>query len=887
MADDAAPGSTGASDYRWQSPGSGTSAGSGGGFRRGPWLVALAGLVLALLTTLVVWLLFISPAPPPPFYLMISIADYNAREYPIVAFTRQDGERILRHFPARNQPETKTKELLRKELKGLALKSDPLILHITALALTRDDKVFLLPGDANPSDESTWLDVRDVLTAVGACPAAHKLLILDLARPLADPRLGVLTDRVAETLETIIASEKPGFQVLLPCSVDQAALGSDVLQGSVFAYYLDQALQGHADVNKDLRVTVKEVGAFLEARVDRWAQTSHAARQTPRLLGGGDDFVIVTISKGTPGELERAELEAYPERLQKAWLERDNAWTQEAQRRAPRMFAKVEAHLLRQEAQWRGGALQKKDQASLDDELQGAFADLLRAAAVRYSPPRSLALALEQTNAKKDAALAEALVNLLANTKPVAEKKDLNAKVEAEVLKKLTDLKDGDFPQHAWAVLEGLERQPKLMPEHFRVVQKVFTDLKPKQRYVELVYVQRLIDYVERRDADAWQSKRVQAVLQALREREAAMALLDREPSLLPWLAGVIEDGDALRREGEKKLLWGGSSTWEDAFEKLQAARIKYGDALRLFEILQRGRRGLDRAFAELPADLRLVCDGPEFNASAEKTWLSAAGEAEKLRGFFAAAPKGAARPAADVGATVDTLARNLDRYLQVLGEARRRSLLRVQNEEVAVVVPFAQVLLESPLVKGPDRAALMVKQRAVAAKLRDAADQQDKDDNKLGRLTPLANAMRTTPTGERGLARARMAIALLRLGGALPEANVIVPTKANGKEWTDLERKLRDAWSSELLKQWQEAKADDAADALNRLVSPWGLDGRAGALDKDPSLRLQKNVREAFRRWLQERHQSEARALEGLKDEPLHSFHLDAARELDAGAGP
>src|SRR6478735_8680733 len=102
MADDAAPRS-GASDYRWQSqPARTVSAASGGGPRRGAWLVVFAGLFLAFASTVVVWILFIKPPPAPPYVLSISIGEHNVREYPTIAFTKQDGERILRHFPDKN-----------------------------------------------------------------------------------------------------------------------------------------------------------------------------------------------------------------------------------------------------------------------------------------------------------------------------------------------------------------------------------------------------------------------------------------------------------------------------------------------------------------------------------------------------------------------------------------------------------------------------------------------------------------------------------------------------------------------------------------------------------------------------------------------------------------
>ena len=49
-----------------------------------------------------------------------------------------------------------------KELGRLVSHSaKPVVVHITALAVVREDKVFLLPVDADPDDSTTWLPVAD------------------------------------------------------------------------------------------------------------------------------------------------------------------------------------------------------------------------------------------------------------------------------------------------------------------------------------------------------------------------------------------------------------------------------------------------------------------------------------------------------------------------------------------------------------------------------------------------------------------------------------------------------------------------------------------------------------------------------------------------------
>jgi hypothetical protein len=834
----------------------------------------------------VVWILYIKPAPPPPFYLSIAIPEYNVRQYSPLLFTKQDYARISRHFPQKNLPETKTKDLLVSELKGLSAKTDPVLIHLTALAVVRDDKIFVIPGDADPDEVSTWLEIGEVIKAVGACPAGHKMLVLDLSHPIADARLGVLNDRVAQAMEDRFKSEKPGFWVITACAPGQFALSSETLQGSVLAYYLDQALQGYADVDKDQRVTVKELFAFVEARVDAWAQNILGRRQKPRLYGGGEDFFILGVGRSSLGEMEATEAAAYPEKLTEGWKARDAWWDKEAFGRAPRMLGKFESALARQDTLIRGGVLQKKDLDAPDDEPQLLLKDLTRAMIAKQTPPRSLALALSQEALKKDAAFIDAVLNIVANARVVTAKKDINVKVEEELSKKLREPKDVQFAQQAWAVLETLNRLPVTGPnplhaDQFRVVRQILGEIRPTKRYVDQLYIDRLLDFAERKDADYWHAKRVQGILQTLRAREIVIASLDREPGLLPWIGPFFEDADNQRRAAEKKLLWEGASTWDDAFEKLQAAKDKYEDALRLYEILHRGRLHLDRAFAELPSYARLICDGPEVDAQGEQLWRKSIDEAERLQVFFAAPPKGNPATRDDI-LRMDTPGRDLQKHLLNLEKSLRRRVEFAEKEDSVEGLRTIEFLLQSPLLKSSERAALLTKRRTLGAKLNDANDQQDKDDNRQGRVSPLPDAGATSRAAAAGLARARMTTALLRLAG-IDTKHITLPASADdwtSSQWTAAERKIQEGWSKALLKQWQEPKSALWADAVNRLVSPWTRD-RTGGLDKDYSVMLQKSQRDAFRAWLRQRYQAEAAFLQSEPYEPARTFFADAAREL------
>jgi hypothetical protein len=881
MAEDA-PAPRRTSDYRWQGQQGGASAPSTPGSRRRVWIITLAGIFLALFSIVFLWVLLVRLAAPPPEFLTIHINERDDRLFPPLPASKRDTDLILRHFPPKKQPETKSKNLLRSELSALAKRAanESLVLHLAALAVVRDKKVYVIPGDALADDESTWLDVTEVLSAVRDCKAKNKCLILDLAHELTDPRLGVLSNRVSDTLETILTSEKPAYSVLCPCSAGQVALTSDALQGSVFAYYLDQGLQGNADANKDREVTIKELASFLEARVDRWARENRGLRQKPHLFFHGNDFAVASIGPDSPGPAESAELDAYPDRLQKAWETRD-ALRDKAISRAPRYLRKLEANLLRQEKLWRGGANQKLDWKALDEEARTLLADLPIAISEPNAPPRALALALAQGEPKDHQALLDSVLISLANVKDATKKADINDKVEEELLKKFQDQKGVEFARHASTVVEALSQIPQLKPDDVRVGRKVLATLKPRERFVELYYLDRLNDFSERlktKDAEiwSWQADKIQMLLQAMRSHQALLAALNREPGLLPWLAGAVVEGDQLRQAGERKLLWDRPSTWKEGLAELQSAKKKYDEALQTYETLRRGRRDLDRAYAELPGFARLVCDWPDFDPLAEQAWRRAAGEAKKLQVYFIDPPAIDAKGRRDSGPSYQSPFPELDKVL-------KRRIDAVLLGEDAETLQHIHCLLELPLLKAAERASLLKKQKALAGKLHEATALMDAEDNELRRVQSLPDARRREGEASLGLIRARMALERMRLAGFESKDRLVLPGdgEMNAQEWTRVERALREVQATELRAALRAAKSLRHADALNRVVSPWESEGRE-ELEREPSRRFQQKQRADFFQWLHARYQAEAQFLgANALDQAVSAFYQEAAREL------
>ena len=64
----------------------------------------------------------------------------------------------------------------------------------------------------------------------------------------------------------------------------------------VFTYSLIEGLQGKAD-NGDLKITVKELSAYVESRVPELSEKYKGTPQFPSGFSFGNDFPIVIIKK--------------------------------------------------------------------------------------------------------------------------------------------------------------------------------------------------------------------------------------------------------------------------------------------------------------------------------------------------------------------------------------------------------------------------------------------------------------------------------------------------------------------------------------------------------------------------------------------------------------
>jgi hypothetical protein len=306
MPDDLPPDSGGEHDSHWRDEGPDERPATPEGERQAR-LVSLI-LVIAVLGGIAAGLLLWPTLSKPGPKHVVSLIVWDHKHFPEHLVALADSDAILHHFadlpPAhlRHNKQSQARDDLESELKKLAKQQvGPVIIHICCQALARGGEVYLLPADADPDDDKTWLKLTEVFEFIGNCPAKKKTLVfLDISHPLADSRLGLLCDDVGEGVRRALETPPP-FWVLTSCGPDQTALQCEAFGTSVFAHFVDLGLRGAADgwgpsgdLNKILMV--KELAAYVRHQTDKWAQENRGLKQTPWLAGDGADFPLADLN---------------------------------------------------------------------------------------------------------------------------------------------------------------------------------------------------------------------------------------------------------------------------------------------------------------------------------------------------------------------------------------------------------------------------------------------------------------------------------------------------------------------------------------------------------------------------------------------------------------
>ncbi len=619
-------------------------------------LYFLVAVSLGLLGVLLAAIEYLRPTPPPKF-VSLTVREYAVRDYrdlhlPPNAFAVQDGQRLSKHFQdVEGGLVSDTRTVFETKLSG----SDkaPLVVYLNALAYVREaaakdpaqkdesdkrslgQRIIVLPADARAGeDDSKGIPFSDILDRLQARKGSTpKLLILDIMHPIANARLGIATDQVAEATQDYLAfleketpdkGKLPCF-VLTACSAGQLSLISGELRASIFAYYVEEGVKGYADGfgekgRRDGLISVHELADFVKFRVSRWAWMNRRTVQTPRLFGG--DLRDFSVSQFDPARLVAEEEKLadlkYPDWLKAGWDLADAWSTSHLYRQLPHTFIRLRLDLMRAESKWNAGFEEDRVKTDLGPTVDEATRELKAFLAL---PPVRLGTVrpafLQTAEAVKRRPDLEAIQKSLVNFLPRAlEPKDKFDEAEKKILEELNktkkDLLDRLKKQpagEAVGVLFGTAASvPNLSPGKLLVLLDLLSDLKAdhplETRLHESLQLERLAELwktVQEYGSD-WPTNLVNRSLQLGQQANETLALLAKDPGALEFVQADWNRAEKHRRDGEIALFGGRMSQWKNAEPNFRDAEALYREVATNVRAITLAREAWESAATLLPS---------------------------------------------------------------------------------------------------------------------------------------------------------------------------------------------------------------------------------------------------------------------------------------------
>lgn len=890
-------------------------------------IVAFILTLLGIFVGLLSWL----KSAPSPFFVPLFITEYESRLVPINSQANPDREalRAGAYFPRTDENAFASQErhLFIQELASLKSRSRQrsLVVYICAFASSNDSgDVMLYPADYRPDNPTSSVSLRQMLRYVYESPAPRKLLVLDIMRPVAHGRLGVLEDDVAGRAKEVIDQELKNLPdparlglVFCSCSPGQVSLNSEDLGRSVFGYYFEQGLRGWSegygpDHERDGRIGLPELAEFVKQRVDRWAIRNRNTRQTPLLLGvaSADGFQLLALQHGEAQPRSDApEIAPYPPWLLDGWKLRDRWLADPHYQIDPRIMRQLEATLLRVEQEWRGGIDITRVQNDLKDRLEQLKSQAELARGLMPQPqPRSLALAFA-LGQKPDRTVSKDLQDLLTTVEQQAremkpeEAEKAKPKLAQAFLEKIKNKTHFDL---AWAAFELIADEANPSRDVIRFLDQLLLRQQPQPRYVETWFLHRLAGLTDQFSNDTWPGQIIHRALDVVRKGEQAVV----DPRSLAWVQGELQEAAQVRYDAEVLLFARGYVPLDAADQLLRKANDAYDVLLSHEQIIQRAYTIRDQATAFLPASTGVL----ERFPSHEKQWHSAIEATVELGEVLMPAAGGAAAPPGNGGGASnaeaaaalrqrcelirqksDAVRSRLDDLRWPFAADRLASLIAQsrQPESTAAIWWNIDAILTAPYLRAEDRVALWQAGRELSHRLLDKTLELDWDEDDRQILTPRSpdydadRARFERKQQELAGLRARTSLALLRLGGFAkqPLTNLTNLLKGNDGQAADaapsraFAQALRQAWADDLPEQLEQEKDLRMQDRLSRIVPPLDVVPRVDDVNTNPTVarRIQR-ARELWT-WLVKHYRYESRDLDGS------SFFAEAAIEYQRQA--
>jgi len=883
--------------------------------RRGPQIFVALALTLGLLGAIGGVLSWLGPVPN-PYFLPIIVTEYQAREIPFLPMAEADLEGLQQAnlFPRASAQTLNCQEghLILQALRNLENQAghDTAIVYLAAHALLgAEGEVLILPGDANADNPRTWIALRDVLAHLQACPARRKLLVLDIMKPFTNPRLSAIYQNIAGAVaRELDNTPDSGRLVLTACSSGQESIVSEELGRSVFSYYFEEGLRGYAegygpDGRRNGQISVRELAAFLRARVDRWAQRHRGDRQTPLLHGDGDFPLVALDHNQSMGHIPRPPSPKYPDFLLAAWKQRDQNWQNDAFLLQPRIFQKEEAILLEMEKDWRGGvSLERirKNHLAFWQRLEKSRVDQMA-----LIHPRAVSLAQEAYLRHKPnpAAFKDLDALMTQSAKAVGNPEEIvktRAKLLAEFRLKTKDLTEFDLESAVttWALRESVGDPATL---------RFLDDLvrrpgQPGPRYAETLTLRQLVDLNDRLPAKEWTNDGAARLLRWTAQAEA----VEGDPTTAVWFGPLLDQAVEARHAAIIRILAPGFTSENDKSRVTRLAIDQYQFLSEVGGVLRQAQQTAGRALALLPFGPAYLEDEPDQ----QKNWTQVAQLTKALTLALRSFPGETPPTAEKWKARLSEELAQVRRLQQRLQEAMREHAHPFEEVNLQRVVQLSRLPSAGPaqlhaldaLLAGPmplilaeSRVALWKARHELASRLVEATLLLDADDDDHERHTAASGI----PDGDEAIRveqemswrRVDWSLLLADVGGI--RADRLEPVRqalraaksqpSNLEKWGKLGSLTRALWTRVLVEQFQEDKRLAARLILTCLAPP--LDSIAGMDDGEMRVATQLRLLKYRALWtrLGEQYRYLARDFTGLGlDSPglrdTWSFYLQAA---------
>ena len=770
-----------------------------------------------------------------------------------------------------------SKFLMTQQLDALAenSRSENVVLYVATYAVVDGDgNIVLLTSDYNPGQPASGLLLRRVLRSLEKSPSRRKLLVLDISWPNLLPAVtGGAGDVSAVLPKELRTVPDPDRLVLCACSPGQAALTSETMGRSVFGYYFEQALRGDADqYNSRLlengRVTVREAAQLVVARVDRWAMHNRACRQTPMLLGDGEDFDLSVCDVRPLVAPTPTKVPKYPESLLAGWKLREQWMADGTSRLAPRIFRQLEAHLLRLERKWR---FERSDE-ELKTAWDNVCADLKRELALyasHASGPAPVSLAAATAGHDVDPKVADATSALMEGLKaiqPSAKPADRQAAVQKVLAQFDKQTKEAAGIDVAMAVFDAAVAQPQVESGCLNVLAGVLNQRRLCDEWIETRFLNQLAQHASTSPASVWDSTQASRLLRIVQQSEQAYCHSDA----MPWTAEQLEAAAQGRHDAEFRF-------WYPEYVPADAIEQAINDAERLTEnaaahqsIFVNAWTTYAESMGTLPWYSLYVNRCPAGMAAWSSAVDATAKLAELLEAQAQATPGKQATDARALEAirraTSDTRTALQAALAPFHSDSVTRLVRQCDDQDTRPNV-FREIdaVLATPLLAAEDRASLWRARAQLSGRFQDELAQLDYEDARNRQRTPVLSgydpvaAMRD----EAAIAalRSRVLLDLLRLGGAKFDPGLYADLENEASQLTcEQASAIAALWQVGLRNEIEASTKIGREDRLSRVYPPLHPMGLLDNVETNPTLRLITFQRRDLWAWQASRYRYETR---------------------------